>query len=116
MIVSVPSLHTDGKTKGRFSKKKTPAVSLAVPLLGIFVQGTLRTIPRQPWRKVKVFKDFDEVRRKGPGVLSPVIYAAREKVSKNCFSCCSSGLCFQDLSELSNSPTLQCGSDMFPSL
>ena len=47
MIVSVPSLHTDGKTKVRFSKK-TPAVSLAVELLGIFVQGTLRTIPRQP--------------------------------------------------------------------
>ena len=47
MIVSVPSLHTDGKTKGRFSKK-TPAVSLAVELLGIFVLGTLRTIPRQP--------------------------------------------------------------------
>ena len=112
MIVSVPSLHTDGKTKDRFSKK-TPAVSLAVELLGIFVQGTLRTIPRQPWRKVKV---FDEVRRKGPIVLASAIYAVHEKACKYFFSCCSPGLCFQDLSELSNSPTLQCGSDMFPSL
>ncbi len=115
MIVSVPSLHTDGKTKVRFSKK-TPAVSLAVELLGIFVQGTLRTIPRQPWRKVKVFKDFDEVKRKGPSVLSPAIHAVHEKACKYFFSCWSRGLCFQDLSELSNSPTLQCGSDMFPSI
>ena len=84
MIVSVPSLHTDGKTKGRFSKK-TPAVSLAVELLGIFVQGTLRTIPRQPWRKVKVFKDFDEVRRKGPIVLPPVFMQCTKRSAKNTF-------------------------------
>ena len=95
---------------------KPPAVSLADPLLCLLVLVTFCTIPREPCRKVKVFKDFDEVRRKGPGVLSPVIYAAREKVSKNCFSCCSPGLCFQDLPQLSNSPTLQCGSDMFPSI
>lgn len=50
MIVSVPSLHTDGKNEGSVFQKKTPAVSLAVELLGIFVLGTLRTIPRQPWR------------------------------------------------------------------
>ena len=43
-------------------------------------------------------------------------YAVHEKVGKNDFSRCSPGLRFQDLSELSNSPTLQCGSDMFPSI
>ena len=54
-------------------------MSLADPLLCLLVLVTFCTIPREPWRKVKVSKDFDEVRRKGPGVLSPVIYAAREK-------------------------------------
>ena len=43
-------------------------------------------------------------------------YAVHEKISKNYFSRCSPGLCFQDLPQLSNLPTLQCGSDMFPSI